>query len=72
MRVFTLVMVPISAFASGLVNVLAGFGTGLFALGCWLAAMPVNDAISLVIIVSILSGVQGVFYFAVFAEGTQL
>ena len=58
---FAIMMVSIGAFAGGLVNGLAGFGTGLFALGWWLAAMPVNDAVSLVIIMSIFSGVQGLF-----------
>ena len=54
-------MVPIGAFAGGLVNGLAGFGTGLVALGWWLMAMPINDAVSLVIIKSIFNGVQGLF-----------
>jgi uncharacterized membrane protein YfcA len=61
MSLFAIMMVSIGAFAGGLVNGLAGFGTGLFALGWWLAAMPVNDAVSLVIIMSIFSGVQGLF-----------
>ena len=59
MSLFTMVMVSIGAFAGGFVNGLAGFGTGLFALGWWLAAILVNDAVLLVIIMSISSGVQG-------------
>ena len=50
MSLFAIMMVSIGAFAGGLVNGLAGFGTGLFAFGWWLAAMPINDADSLVII----------------------
>ena len=61
MSLFAIKMVSIGAFAGGFFNGLAGFGTGLFALGWWLAAMPVNDAVSLVIIMSIFSGVLGLF-----------
>ncbi len=61
MSLFAIMMVSIGAFAGCLVNGLAGVGTGLFALGYWLAAMPVNDAVSLVIIMSIFNGVQGLF-----------
>ena len=69
MSLFAIMMVSIGAFAGGLVNGLAGFGTGLFALGWWLAAMPVNDAVSLVIIMSIFSGVQ--LFIVGFTERTR-
>ena len=61
MSLSVVMMVSIGAFAGGLVKGLAGFGTGLFALGWWLAVMPMNDAVSLVVIMSIFSGVQGLF-----------
>ena len=61
MSLLAIMMVSIGAFAGGLVNGLAGFDTGLFAVGWWLAAMPVNDAVSLVIIMSIFNSVQGLF-----------
>ena len=66
MRVFDLEMVSIGAFATRLVNGLAEFGTDLLAIGYWLAVMPVNNAISLVIVMSILSCVQGGCLFSSF------
>ena len=61
MNLFAIMMVSIGAFAGGFVNGLAGLGTDLFALGWWLAAIPVNDAVLLVIIMSIFNVVQGLF-----------
>ena len=49
------------AFAGGFANGLAGFGTGLFALGWWLAAMPPLDAVITVVIMSLVGGVQGLY-----------
>ncbi|MDC1382572.1 sulfite exporter TauE/SafE family protein [Candidatus Puniceispirillum sp.] len=49
------------AVAGGFANGLAGFGTGLFALGWWLAAMPLLDAVATVVILSLVGGVQGIF-----------
>lgn len=46
--------------AGGFVNGLAGFGTALFALGFWLQIMPPVQAVLSVLVVSVLSGVQGV------------
>lgn len=46
--------------AGGFVNGLAGFGTALFALGFWLQIMPPVQAVLTVLVVSVLSGVQGV------------
>ena len=49
------------AFCGGFINWLAGFGTGLFALGWWLSAMPVLDAVVVVVIMSLVGGMQGLF-----------
>jgi len=49
------------AIAGGLVNGLAGFGTALFALGFWLQIMSPTQAVSVVVIMSIVSGLQGLY-----------
>ena len=55
------VLIIAGAFAGGFANGLAGFGTGLFALGWWLAAMPPLDAVITVVIMSLVGGVQGLY-----------
>ena len=55
------VLIIAGAFAGGLANGLAGFGTGLFALGWWLTAMPPLDAVITVVIMSLVGGVQGLY-----------
>ncbi|MFK5980396.1 MAG: sulfite exporter TauE/SafE family protein [Rhizobiaceae bacterium] len=47
------------AAAGGFINGLAGFGTSLFALGFWLQIMPPVSAVSIVVVMSVLSGLQG-------------
>jgi len=56
-----ILLIVIGAFSGGFISGLAGFGTGLFALGWWLAAMPVSDAVVLVVIMSLVGGVQGLY-----------
>lgn len=55
-----LTLLAIGAVAAGFVNGLAGFGTALFALGFWLQIMPPVQAVVVVLVVSVISGVQGV------------
>lgn len=50
-----LVIVVVGAFAGGFVSGLAGFGTGLVALGIWLYAVQPAVASSLVVICSVIS-----------------
>lgn len=50
----------IGAFLGGFINGLAGFGTALFALGWWLQVMPPLQAVAIVLVMSVVSGVQGV------------
>ena len=52
--------VTVGAAAGGFVNGLAGFGTSLFALGWWLQVMPPVQAVAVVLVMSVVSGVQGV------------
>jgi len=47
------------AFSGGFINGLAGFGTALFALSFWLQIMPAPQAVAIVIVMSVASGVQG-------------
>ena len=49
------------AALGGFVNGLAGFGTALFALGFWLQILPPLEAVSLVALMSVVSGLQGVW-----------
>lgn len=55
-----LFFVTAGAAAGGFVNGLAGFGTSLFALGWWLQVMPPVQAVAVVLVMSVASGVQGV------------
>ncbi|MBS9715852.1 sulfite exporter TauE/SafE family protein [Pseudohalocynthiibacter aestuariivivens] len=56
-----LLLLAAGAVAGGFINGLAGFGTALFALGFWLQIMPPVQAVSIVVVVSAVSGVQGVW-----------
>ena len=49
------------AVAGGFINGLAGFGTALFALGFWLQVMPPVQAVSIVVVMSVASGAQGLW-----------
>lgn len=51
----------LGAAAGGLINGFAGFGTALFALGFWLQIMPPVQAVSLVVVMSVASGIQGLW-----------
>ena len=46
--------------AGGFINGLAGFGTALFALGFWLQILSPAEAVSMVVVMSVVSGLQGV------------
>lgn len=56
-------ILPLLAGAAlgGFINGLAGFGTALFALGFWLQIMPPVKAVSIVVVLSVASGLQGVW-----------
>jgi uncharacterized membrane protein YfcA len=53
MDTVAIVLLFLGAFAGGLVSGLAGFGTGLMALGIWLHVVPPAIAVPLVLICSI-------------------
>lgn len=54
-----IVFLMIGAFCGGFINGLAGFGTALFALGWWLQVMTPVQAVTLVLALSMASGVPG-------------
>ena len=54
-----LALLGAGAIAGGFINGLAGFGTALFSLGFWLQIMPPQQAVALVLAMSVLSGIQG-------------
>jgi uncharacterized protein len=58
MAIHEALLVALGAFAGGFVSGLAGFGTGLIALGFWLHAIEPPAAASLVIICSVVSQAQ--------------
>lgn len=51
----------LGAASGGLINGLAGFGTALFALSFWLQIMPPVQAVAMVVVMSVASGLQGVW-----------
>ncbi len=53
------ILLALGAIAGGFINGLAGFGTALFALGFWLQIMEPVQAVLVVLVMSVLSGIQG-------------
>ena len=51
----------LGAAAGGFINGLAGFGTALFALGFFLTVMPPVEAVAVTVVLSVISGLQGVW-----------
>ncbi|WP_299962600.1 sulfite exporter TauE/SafE family protein [uncultured Roseobacter sp.] len=51
----------IGALAGGFINGLAGFGTALFALGFFLTIMPALEAVAITVVISVVSGLQGLW-----------
>ena len=49
------------AVAGGFINGLAGFGTALFALGFFLSVLPPIQAVALVLLLSVVTGLQGLW-----------
>jgi len=61
MSVEFFIFLSLGAAAGGFINGLAGFGTALFSLGFFLQIMPPVQAVAIVLFLSVLSGVQGVW-----------
>ncbi len=56
-----IILFALGAAAGGFINGLAGFGTALFALGFFLQIMPPVQGVAIVVVLSVLSGLQGVW-----------
>ena len=54
-----LVYLLAGAIAGGFVNGLAGTATALFTLGLWLQAIPPLEAVAMVLVIAVVSGIQG-------------
>ncbi|THD65518.1 MAG: sulfite exporter TauE/SafE family protein [Bradyrhizobium sp.] len=63
MNTVAIVLLLLGALAGGFVSGLAGFGTGLMALGIWLHVLPPTVAVSLVMICSIVSQTSSLLAF---------
>ncbi len=59
MTVEFFIYLAIGSLASGFVNGLAGLGTALFAMGWWLQVMTPVEAVAVILVMSLVSGVQG-------------
>jgi len=56
-----IILFAMGAAAGGFINGLAGFGTALFTLGFFLQIMPPAQAVAIVLIMSVVTGVQGLW-----------
>lgn len=61
MEMFTIAFIVLGAFCAGFVTGLAGFGTGLIALGFWLYVVDPIVAVALVVINSVVAQVQSLY-----------
>lgn len=57
----TVLYLVLGAAAGGFINGLAGFGTSLFALGFFLNVMPPLQAVSIIMLLSVAAGAQGLW-----------
>ncbi|MFU8776185.1 MAG: sulfite exporter TauE/SafE family protein [Roseovarius sp.] len=57
----TVLYVIAGAVAGGFINGLAGFGTALFALGFFLTVLPPLQAVAMLVVLSVITGLQGVW-----------
>ena len=58
---FAMICLLAAGLSGGFINGLAGFGTGLFALGWLLQVMPPQQAVAIVVLVSVLISMPGVW-----------
>ena len=57
---FALICMIAAGLSGGFINGLAGFGTGLFALGWLLQVLPPHEAVAIVVACSVLVSLPGV------------
>ena len=58
---FALICMIAAGLSGGFINGLAGFGTGLFALGWLLQVLPPHEAVAIVVACSVLVSLPGVW-----------
>ena len=58
---FAIICLVAAGLSGGFINGLAGFGTGLFALGWLLQVMPQQQAVAIVVLVTVLISMPGVW-----------
>ena len=58
---FAMICLLAAGLSGGFINGLAGFGTGLFALGWLLQVMPPQQAVAIVVLVSVMISMPGVW-----------
>jgi len=58
---YAVLFLAIGALTGGFISGLAGFGTALFSLGWWLIVLPPQEAVTVVVIMSLLGGFQGLY-----------
>ncbi|MBW4710034.1 sulfite exporter TauE/SafE family protein [Roseobacter sp. YSTF-M11] len=56
-----LLYLVVGSIAGGFINGLAAFGTSLFALGFFLTVMPALEAVAIIVVISVASGLQGLW-----------
>ena len=61
MTVEFVILLLTGAAAGGFINGLAGFGTALFTLGFWLQILPTVEAVALILVMSVATGLQGLW-----------
>ena len=71
METETLLYLTAGTVAGGLVNGLAGFGTALFSLGFFLSVLPPVQAIAIVVVHSVISGLRGLWIVRATIIGNQ-
>lgn len=57
----TMTFIAAGAVAGGFINGLAGFGIALFALGWWLHVLAPVEAVAMVLVTGVLTGLQGAY-----------
>ena len=61
MSAYAVLFLAIGALTGGFISGLAGFGTALFSLGWWLIVLAPQEAVTVVVIMSLLGGFQGLY-----------
>jgi len=61
LSVYVVSLLAVGAVMGGFISGLAGFGTALFSLGWWLIVLPAQEAVTVVVIMSLIGGIQGLY-----------